>query len=89
MDKVRQPHKQRTIEKIQNAKVLERLIKHFNGDLKLSQTQITVGINLIKKYIPDLKAIEHGGEMTHNVDVNQKSAGIIAKAIREEITKSG
>ena len=82
-------HKQRTIEKIQNAKVLERLIKHFDGEVELSQTQVTVGINLIKKYIPDLKAIEHGGEMRHNVDVSKKSAGNIAAAIREEITKRG
>ena len=61
----RQPHKQRSIEKIRNAKVLERLIKHFNGELELSATQVNVGLSLIKKLIPDLKQTEHTGTIEH------------------------
>ena len=61
----RAPHKERTIEKIRNAKVLERLLKHFNGELELSATQVNVGLSLIKKYLPDLKAVEHTGEVNH------------------------
>jgi len=64
----RSPHKARTIEKIRNAKVLERLIKHFKGELELSASQVNVGLNLIKKYIPDTKSVEMKIEGTVQID---------------------
>ncbi len=59
----RLPHKQRTIEKIQNAKIVDRLIDHFNGKVELTQSQCNVGIALIKKHLPDMKAVEHSGSI--------------------------
>ena len=86
MSNRREPHKQRTSEKIQNAMIVDRLVDHFNGRVELSQSQVNVGLGLIKKYLPDIKAIEHGGEVKHDVDVSLKSAGNIAKAIAKAIT---
>lgn len=57
----RLPPKERTIEKIKAGMVLERLLNHVNGKLDLTSTQCTVGIALLKKYIPDMKSIEHSG----------------------------
>ena len=58
-------HKQRTAEKIKTGHLLRRLIKHFNGELELSASQITVGLALLKKTLPDLKQTEHTGEVSH------------------------
>jgi len=81
------PHKQRSIEKIKNGQVLERLLKHVNGELDLSATQVTVGIALLKKYLPDTKAIEHSGSTVHEVKLNVQSAKHIASAVRKGITE--
>ena len=51
-------HKERSIEKIRNGNILDRLIKHVNGELELSATQCTTGIALLKKHLPDTKAVE-------------------------------
>jgi len=82
----RLPHKQRSIEKIKNGMVLERLLGHVNGEVELSSTQVSAGIALLKKYLPDTKAIEHGGEVNHNVEIGERTAGNIAKAIAKAIT---
>jgi len=79
-------HIQRHVEKIQNAMVVERLIKHFNGEVELSQTQVNVGLGLIKKYLPDMKAVEHTGEVKQALDVTIKGAQNIATAIKSIIT---
>jgi len=60
----RKPHKQRSIDKIKNGNILDRLIKHFNGEIELSATQANIGLSLIKKYLPDMKLIEQTGEVT-------------------------
>ena len=78
----RLPHKQRSIEKIRNAKVLERLIKHFNGEIELSTTQTNVGLSLIKKYLPDQKAVEHSGAIG-----GEKPASMSEAALDREIER--
>jgi len=59
-------HKQRSIQKIKAAGVLDRLLAFFNGEpdpktgepLKLTLAQVRVGMGLLGKTIPDLKAVE-------------------------------
>lgn len=41
--------------------LLNRLIKHANGELEMSATQINAAKIVIGKYIPDLKAVELSG----------------------------
>lgn len=45
------------------SQLLNRLISHANGELELTNTQIQAAKIVIGKYIPDLKAIEHTGEI--------------------------
>jgi hypothetical protein len=44
--------------KIQNSKILNVLMDHVTGTQELSSTQVTVGIALLKKVLPDLQAVE-------------------------------
>ncbi len=47
--------------KIQNSNILSYLIEHITGDRKMSQTQVTAGIALMKKTLPDLAAVTVSG----------------------------
>jgi hypothetical protein len=49
--------------KIQNSKILNYLIDHVEGAREMSQTQVTAGIALLKKCMPDLQATQHSGEI--------------------------
>jgi hypothetical protein len=48
--------------KIQNSNILSYLIEHITGDRKMSQTQVTAGIALMKKTLPDLAAVTISGD---------------------------
>lgn len=41
--------------KIQNSNILNALIEHAMGDRDMSSTQVTTGIALLKKVLPDLQ----------------------------------
>ncbi len=43
--------------KIQNSNILNALIEHVNGDREMSATQVTAGVALLKKVLPDLQAV--------------------------------
>lgn len=48
--------------KIQNSNILKVLIQHAQGERDMSATQVTAGIALLKKVLPDLQAIELSGD---------------------------
>ena len=48
--------------KIQNSKVLSRLIEHASEKACLEPSQVTAGIALLRKVLPDLQSVEHTGE---------------------------
>ena len=50
--------------KIANSQILNRLVGHVEGTVELSGTQVTAGIALLKKVLPDLthNQIEGTGE---------------------------
>lgn len=54
-------------ERISRAKILERLLKHYAGELDppLDQGQINIGLNLIRKILPDLKSVDVSGRIEH------------------------
>lgn len=52
--------------KIANSQILNRLIAHVEGDLELSQTQVSAGLGLLKKVMAD---------MTHNENETTLNAG--------------
>jgi len=50
-------------ERIRSAKIQERLIKAFDGKLELTPLQVTIGLGLYRKILPDLSATELSGEI--------------------------
>lgn len=49
-------------EKIRNSQVLTALIEHAEGRREMSGSQVTAGLGLLKKVLPDLQAVQHSGE---------------------------
>lgn len=58
--------------KIQNSNILNALIEHVEGKREMSSTQVTAGLGLLKKALPDLTAIEVSGNedapLTHVIE---------------------
>lgn len=47
--------------KIQNSSILNALIEHVQGEREMSATQVTAGLGLLRKVMPDLAALQHAG----------------------------
>ena len=47
--------------KIQNSNILNALIEHVEGKREMSATQVSAGVSLLRKVLPDLSAMEHSG----------------------------
>lgn len=48
--------------KIQNSNILNALIEHVDGKREMSSTQVTAGIALLKKVLPDLASVTVSGD---------------------------
>jgi len=44
--------------KIAKSNVLNYLLKHAEGEREMSATQVTAAIALLKKFVPDLQAVD-------------------------------
>lgn len=44
--------------KIQNSNILNALVEHVEGRREMSSTQVSAGIALLKKVMPDLAAVD-------------------------------
>lgn len=51
--------------KIQNSNILNALIEHVQGEREMSATQVSAGLGLLKKVMPDLSAAENTTEVVH------------------------
>ena len=49
-------------DKIKNSNILNALIEHAEGNREMSATQVTAGLGLLKKALPDLAIHQHQGE---------------------------
>ena len=56
--------------KIQNSNVLNALIEHVVGKREMSSTQVTAGVALMRKVLPDLTAVDAtvSGQIDHKHD---------------------
>lgn len=61
--------------KIQNSNILNALIEHVSGNRDMSSTQVTAGIALMKKVLPDLSAVEHSGDQESPLVLHIKIGG--------------
>ena len=50
-------------DKIKNSNILTALIEHVEGRREMSATQVTAGLGLLRKALPDMTAVEHSGEL--------------------------
>jgi hypothetical protein len=48
--------------KIQNSNILNALIEHVQGEREMSPTQVSAGLGLLRKVMPDLAAVNHSGD---------------------------
>lgn len=60
--------------KIQNSNILNALIEHVTGDREMTSSQVTAGVALMRKVLPDLQATQvtgpgENGEHKHIVAV--------------------
>lgn len=49
-------------DKIKNSNILNALIEHAQGDREMSPSQVTAGLGLLRKVMPDLASTSHSGE---------------------------
>jgi hypothetical protein len=47
--------------KIQNSQILKALLEHVEGRREMAPSQVTAGLGLLKKVLPDLQSTEHTG----------------------------
>jgi hypothetical protein len=57
--------------KIQNSNILNALIEHAEGRREMSSTQVTAGLGLLKKCMPDLQAVQISGDEESPLKVDQ------------------
>ena len=48
--------------KIQNSNILNALIEHVEGQREMSATQVTAGLGLLRKIMPDISSVTIGGD---------------------------
>ena len=57
-------HDAETRSKIQAAQLINRLTKAFNGEVELTPQQVSIGLGLLRKVLPDLSSAELDVETT-------------------------
>lgn len=62
-------HQEMVRDKIQASQLINRLQNHALGELALEQSQIKAIEILLRKSIPDLSAIQHGGDSDNPISV--------------------
>ena len=70
--------------KIQNSNILNALIEHVDGRRKMGATQVSAGVALLKKVLPDLQAMTltgpgENGEHLHKVSADEAFARIASR----------
>ena len=55
---------ERIRERIRSGMIIEKLESHVLAGEEMSSSQVTAALGLLKKRIPDLSAVEMGGELT-------------------------
>jgi hypothetical protein len=51
--------------KIQNSNILKALIEHIEGKREMSATQVSAGLGLLRKVLPDLSSTDNKTEVVH------------------------
>lgn len=69
-------------DKIKNSNILRALIEHVEGAREMSATQVTAGLGLLRKVMPDLSStestVDHSGEIGVRASKEQRDAAVSA-----------
>ena len=49
-------------DKIRNSNILNALMEHVEGNREMSSTQVSAGLGLLKKCLPDLQSVSVSGD---------------------------
>lgn len=61
-------------DKIKNSNILSALIEHVEGKREMSASQVTAGLGLLKKVMPDMATVTHeGGDKPHEFVIRWQS----------------
>ena len=61
--------------KIQNSNILNALIEHAEGVREMSASQVSAGLGLLKKIMPDLAAMQHSTDAENPFTIHVKIGG--------------
>ena len=79
-------HQTAVREKIKASQIINALQNHIFGKHKLDASQVTAGLGLLKKCVPDLTSVELSGEVdvkTRASDLSDDELAKIANASRK------
>ena len=69
-------------DKIRNSNILNALVEHVEGRRDMSATQVTAGLGLLRKVMPDLSSVdanvELSGEIVVRASKEQRDAAVSA-----------
>lgn len=68
--------------KIANSQILKCLIEHAEGRRDMSATQVTSGLGLLKKVLPDLQSVEMSGGLAIESVTKERRDAAVAAATR-------
>lgn len=54
--------------KIANSNIINVLLQHIEGKREMTATQVTAGVALLKKVMPDLQSIEMSGDPENPIE---------------------
>lgn len=80
-------HDTKTREKIQTTQIVKRLTSHIFGEIEMTATQVTAGLGLLKKTLPDLQSVEM--DVTGQIDIDSLSTEALINQANELIRKNG
>ena len=72
--------------KIQNSNVLNALVEHVIGKREMSSTQVTAGIALMRKVLPDLSNVEVSGDAENPLHAVVTQIALVAPDIDDTST---
>lgn len=58
-------------EKIKSTLIINKLENHILNNSEMSSSQVSAALGLLRKSVPDLTAVEHKGEIDHNLKVTE------------------
>lgn len=72
--------------KIQNSNILNALIEHIEGNREMSATQVSAGLGLLRKVLPDVSSVEMKleGELDVTVSTKEQRDAAVAAATRAD-----